>query len=99
MLTYTDEEKNTIINLLTNVMEADSVIHPNEIEFMNSVMSSLNYTILNLDYGHEKDFFLNKNLFHKMDAEKQLEVKNLLIGMAECDGFIDKREQELIDNI
>jgi hypothetical protein len=34
-----------------------------------------------------------------MDADKQSEVKNLLIGMAECDGFIDKREQELIDNI
>lgn len=99
MLTYTDEEKNTIINLLTNIMEADSVIHPNEIEFMNKVMNSLNYTILNLDYGHGKDFFLNKKLFHKMDADKQSEVKNLLIGMAECDGFIDKREQELIDNI
>lgn len=99
MLEYTDQEKNIIINLLTNIMEADSVIHPNEVEFMNSVMSSINYTIQNLDYGHGKDFYQNKRLFQLMEPAKQQEVKRLLVHMAECDGFVDKREQELIDNL
>ncbi len=99
MLTYSDIEKCTIINLLTNIMEADSIIHPKEVEFMNQIMKSLNYTILNLDYGHEKDIFLNKRIFHSMTYDKQEEIKSLMIQMAECDGYIDPREQEIINNM
>lgn len=97
MLTYTDSEKNTIINLLSNIIEADSIIHPKEVEYMNYIMKELNYTILNLDHMHEKDLYLNKRLFKLMTLDKQEEVETLMRNMAECDGNVDPRESEIID--
>ena len=35
---FSDNEKYAIVNMLTMIMEADTVIHPKEIEYMVSIL-------------------------------------------------------------
>ena len=47
---FTDNEKYAIIAILTSIMEADTIIHSKEIEFMDEMMEKLNIRINDLDH-------------------------------------------------
>lgn len=99
MKEYTLTEKYAIINILSAIMEADTIIHPKEIEYMNNVMQRLQIVISDLDHMEMRDFTLEKQVIKSMDIEKQQEAIALFYGMAEIDGFVDPRELELINSI
>ena len=96
MLNYTLSEKYAIINILSAIMEADTIIHPKEIEYMNSVMESLQIVVSDLDHLEMKDFYFDKNTIMEMSKEKRIEVLSLFQQMAEIDGFVDSREKDVI---
>ncbi len=96
MQNYTLSEKYAIINILSAIMEADTIIHPKEIEYMNSVMESLQIVVSDLDHLEMKDFYFDKNTIMEMSKEKRIEVLSLFQQMAEIDGFVDSREKDVI---
>ena len=55
MQNYTLSEKYAIINILSAIMEADTIIHPKEIEYMNSIMESLHIVVSDLDHMEMRD--------------------------------------------
>ena len=99
MKEYTLTEKYAIINILSAIMEADTIIHPKEIEYMNNVMQRLQIVISDLDHMEIRDFALEKQVIKSMDIEKQQEAIALFYKMAEIDGVVDPRELELISSI
>jgi uncharacterized tellurite resistance protein B-like protein len=99
MKEYTLTEKYAIINILSAIMEADTIIHPKEIEYMNNIMQRLQIVVSDLDHMEIRDFALEKQVIKSMDIEKQQEAIALFHEMAEIDGFVDPRELELISSI
>lgn len=99
MQNYTLSEKYAIINILSAIMEADTIIHPKEIEYMNSVMESLQIVVSDLDHLEMKDFNLDKRTVKGMPAAKKIEAISLFQKMAEIDGYIDPRELDVINSI
>ena len=97
MLYYSITEKYAIINILSFIMEADTIIHPKEIAFMNKVMGEMEINVVDLDHMEIKDLTLEKQVILQMSKEKQQEVKKLFIRMAEIDGYVDPREIDIIN--
>ena len=98
MQDYTTE-KYAIINILSTIMEADTVIHPKEIEYMNSIMEKLQIVVSDLDHLEIKDFMLDKQIIREMTSNKRLEAMDIFRRMAEVDGYVDSREIDVINSI
>lgn len=99
MMDYTLTEKYAIINILSAIMEADTVIHPKEVEYMNSIMKSLQIMVSDLDHLEIKDFRLDRQIIRDMSSEKRSEAMELFRKMSEVDGYIDPREIDVINSI
>lgn len=96
---FTDNEKYAIIAILTSIMEADTIIHTNEIEFMDEMMEKLNIRVNDLDHMEINDLNLFKTNILAMSLNKQRIVKDWFQTMAEIDGNIDSRETDVINQI
>ena len=99
MQNYTLIEKYAIINILSAIMEADTVIHPKEIEYMNSILESLQIVVSDLDHLEIKDSFLDIQTIRNMSKDKRSEALSLFYKMAEIDGYVDPRELKIIGMI
>ena len=53
MVTYTTQEKYAVINILIQIIEADTIIHEKEIEYMNQILSELSITPRDIEYIEE----------------------------------------------
>lgn len=96
---FTLIEKYAIVNLLTMMMEADTVIHPKEVEYMDEVLTDFGITAIDFDHMENMDLQRCLNIVEEMISEKQLEVKRMVSKMAEVDGFVDPREAKLWHSI
>lgn len=96
---FTDNEKYAIIAILTSIMEADTIIHSKEIEFMDEMMEKLNIRVNDLDHMEINDLNLVKTNILAMSLNKQQIVKDWAQTMAEIDGNIDSRETDVINQI
>lgn len=99
MKDFTLTEKYAIINILSAIMEADTVIHPKEVEYMNSVMESLQIFVSDLDHLEIRDFRLDRQIIRDMPNDKRTEAMGLFRKMAEVDGYVDSREIDVINSI
>ena len=95
---FTNNEKYAIITILSLIMEADTIVHPKEIEFMNIMMKRLNIRISDLDHMEMSDLTLSKTIIQAMSPQKQKIVKEWFQTMAQIDGYIDPRETNVINS-
>lgn len=93
------EEKQIVIAILIAIMEADGVIDPHETDYLDSVISLLNMSEVELDSIDELDFNLIVSDFKRLDVHKKEIAKSMFIEMAKCDGYADPRELEIIDKL
>ncbi len=96
---FTDNEKYAIIAILTSIMEADTIIHSKEIEFMDEMMEKLDIHVNDLDHMEINDLNLFKTNILAMSLNKQQIVKDWFQTMAEIDGNVDSREMDVINQI
>ncbi len=99
MSQFSENEKRTILHILTMIMEADSVIHPKEVEYIKSLMKEFGLSTAEFDHMEMLDFDVLKNEFKMMDLEKQDLAKEYFVEMAKVDGFIHPKETELINKV
>lgn len=99
MTNFTLTEKYAIINILSAIMEADTVIHPKEVEYMNNIMESLHIVVSDLDHLEIKDFRLDRQIIREMSIDKRAEAMELFRKMSEVDGYVDPREIDVINSI
>ncbi len=97
MLEYTINEKAAIINVLSLIMEADNVLHPNEIAFMDKIMKDMKITVSDLDHMEVSDFNISRSIIGDMSPGKKQEVKRIFNDMASVDGVVDPRELDIIN--
>ena len=98
-MNFSDNEKYAILTILSLIMEADTIIHPKEVEFMDEIMKLLNIKVYDLDHMDTDDLHLWKTTIKAMPLNKQQTAKKLFHAMAEVDGNVDPREIEIINKI
>lgn len=99
MNNFSEQEKRTILHLLTMVMEADSVIHPKEIEYIKSLMKDFRLSSAEFDHMDMLDFAVLKNEFGMMDDEKRNIAKDYFINLSKVDGNVHINERNMIKSL
>ena len=92
-------EKFAIVTILSQIMNADGVIHPNEEEYMDKVYAELGITISDMEDITNMDTTQAKSIINAMLDEKKQSAKFLFISMAKTDGYIHPLEKEIIDKL
>ena len=99
MIHLTLIEKFAILNILSQIMNADGIVHPKEEEYMNKVYAELGITISDMEDMTNMDDIQAKSVINEMLEEKKQYAQSLFISMAKADGFIHPKETEIINHI
>lgn len=93
---FTQNEKYAILFILSEIMKADGCIDSKEQQFLEQMYEEFNITVLELSYILDLDFVISENIISSMTPEKKAKALTYFELMAQCDGFVDPREQELM---
>lgn len=99
MTQFSINEKYAIITILSQIMNADGIIHPKEEEYMNNVYVKLGITIGDLENMTNMDEIQAMLIVNDMQSTQKQHVKNIFISMAKADGFIHPLETNIIEKI
>lgn len=99
MMTLTNNQKFAIITILSEIMNADGVIHPNEEEFMDKVYVELGITIGDLEDITNIDNIQAKAIIREMSDEQKQYARSLFVSMAKSDGYEHPKETVIIAEI
>jgi len=99
MTQFTAIEKFAIVTILSQIMNADGVIHPKEEEYMDKVFAELGITISDMEDMANMDDIQAKSVINAMQDEKKQHAQSLFVFMAEADGYIHPKETEIINQI
>lgn len=95
--TFSQDEKYAVINMLTMIMEADTIIHPKEIEYIDSVLVDFAITADDNEQMDNMDMQMCLSIIKNMPKEKLEVAKEIFIKMTAADGYIDSREKQLLE--
>ena len=93
---FTLNEKRVIIQILTLIMKADSIINPAEVSFLDRIFNEFQLQIEEFDHMEEIDFEQLASEHSSFTMQKKEYAHKLFVEMSECDGFVDPRELALI---
>lgn len=96
---FSEQEKRTILQLLTMIMEADTVIHPKEVDYINSLVKEFGLTSAEFDHMDMLDFAVLKNELGQMDEDKRNTAKDYFVNMAKVDGSVHINERNIINSL
>lgn len=99
MNNYTLNQKYAIISILTQIMEADAVIHPNEIEYMDSIYHQLMITAQDLELMDHLEPTICLQIVQNMPNEQKCNAINFFHTMMAIDGDVDPREVAIINSL
>ncbi|MBD5201298.1 MAG: hypothetical protein HDS85_04540 [Bacteroidales bacterium] len=93
------QEKYAIVSVLIKIMEADGIIDPHEVEFLDGVLVDLNISEQEMEIIQEYDLGQDIAIIKQLSNEKMNAAKELFIKMAKCDGYADPRELQIISSL
>ncbi len=96
---FTFDEKRVIVYILSEIMKADEIIHPKELEYMNSVLSELDFSGKDFDHLEMIDMPKAKMMFADFSEPQKDKAKQYFMKMAFIDGDYDVREEALINSL
>ena len=99
MKQFTSNQKYAILSILSQVMNADGIIHPKEEEFMDKIYAEFGITISDMEDITNIDTIQAKSVINAMLDEKKQYAQLLFISMAKADGYIHPSEAEIIDKV
>lgn len=99
MKSITAKEKYAIVNILSQIMKADGIIHPKEEEYMDKVYGELGITINDLEDAANIDDIQAQLIIDEMSDDNKDYAHTLFIGMAESDGFVHPKEIDIINQL
>lgn len=96
---FSEQEKRTILQILTMIMEADEVIHHKEVEYINSLMKEFGLSSAEFDHMDMLDFDVLKKEFGIMNKENQKMAQEYFKTLAKIDGNIHINEKKIIKEL
>lgn len=99
MTQLTSIEKIAIVTILSQIMNADGVIHPNEEDYMNKVYAELGIMISDMEDITNMDEIQAKSIINAMLDEKKKYALSFFVLMAKSDGFVHPSESAIIEQL
>ena len=99
MIELNSTEKIVVVFFLYEIMKADTIIHPAEESYMDEMLERLNVSTRDLDRMELLDFSYCESALRQFSRDKLAFAKECFVGMSTSDGFVDYREQKLIDEL
>ena len=96
---FNKQEKYAIVSVLIKIMEADGIIDPHEVEFLDEVLVDLSISEPEMEIIQEYDLGQDIAIIKQLSNEKLNAAKELFINMAKCDGYADQRELQIINTL
>ena len=96
---FNRQEKYAIVSVLIKIMEADGIIDPHEVEFLDEVLVDLSISEPEMEIIQEYDLGQDIAIIKQLSYEKLNAAKELFINMAKCDGYADQRELQIINTL
>ena len=96
---FTSIEKMAIIFFLGKIMEADSIIHSKELEFMDLMYEKLDVSPDDLPRLEMMDLEYCKGIISQLSRDKLSFAKDSFVGMALSDGYYDPKEKSIIESL
>lgn len=96
---FNKQERFAIVSVLIRIMEADGIIDPREVKFMDGVLADLHISEREMEIIQEYDLGQDIAIIKQLSDEKLIAAKELFINMAKCDGYADPRELQIISTI
>lgn len=96
---FTKQEKYAIISVLIKIMEADGIIDPNEVKFLDGVLVDLHISEPEIEIIQEYGLGQDTAIIKQLSIEKLEAAKILFMNMAKCDGYADPRELQIINSL
>lgn len=92
-------ERRIIFHILSLIMKADQIIDPAEVEFLDKVFFDYELDISEFDHMEDLTTEELSKAFTILSDDKKEYAKKLFFEMAACDGYIDPREIEIINQM
>lgn len=92
-------EKYAIVNMMTMIMEADSIIHPKEVEYIDSILVDFAITTTDNESMDNMDLSMCLAIIKSMSTNKLEVTKKMFMELAMIDGYIDPRERDLFESL
>lgn len=99
MIQLTSIEKFAIATILSQIMNADGIIHPKEEKYMDKVYTDLGIMISDMEDITNMDDIQAKLIINTMLDEKKQYAQSLFVSMANADGYIHPLEIEIINRL
>ena len=99
MIQLTVQQKYAIVAILSQIMNADGVIHPKEEEYMDKVYLELGIKIGDIEDMTNIDEFQARQIVREMSEEQRQYSQDLFVFMAKCDGYFHPKESAIIEQI
>ena len=99
MVNLTLSEKRIIFRILNLIMKADFVINPAEVEYLDNIFNTFQLELNEFDHMEDVELEELINGFSLFSTETKEYAKRLFLEMAECDGYVDPREMDVINSI
>ena len=96
---FTINEKYAIVCILSQIMNADGIIHPKEEEYLNEVYAELGIRISDIEIITNIDILQAKMIISDITEEQRLFVRSLFVNMAKSDGYIHPKESAIISQL
>lgn len=92
-------EKLAIVQALDSVILADGTVHKGEIDMMSTLMHRLDFDSNFLVQARNLSVDQCSLVLDEMSDQKKIVLAQILDDMAKADGFVHKKEIEVISNI
>ena len=99
MIEYTNTEKIVVVFFLYEIMKADTIIHPAEESYINKMLELFNISTKDLDRMELLDYSYCESVLRGFSTAKMDYAKKCFVEMSKADGYVDYREQKLINDL
>ena len=99
MKQFTSNQKFAILSVLSQIMNADGLIHPKEEEYLNKMYVELGVKIGDVEDMTNIDDIQAKQIVRDLTDDQKDYVLSLFVSMAESDGYVHPKELVVIGEI
>ena len=96
---YTQKQKYAIAYILMQIIEADAIAHPKEIEYYNSIMKEFAISTEESELIESLEYHTAIQIINDIESEQRNRVLEMFKTMISIDGNIDPREAAIIDRL
>ena len=96
---YTQKQKYAIAYILMQIIEADAIVHPKEIEYFNSIMKEFAISTEESELIESLEYHTAIQIIKNIESTEKNNALEMFKTMISIDGNIDPREVAIIDKL